>query len=51
MEKKEQTQVKTEINTEFEDIEKKVHSEMLFMNKQLTSPVIKGYDFNQGVNY
>ena len=24
---------------------------MLFMNKKLTTPIIKGYDFNQGVNY
>lgn len=24
---------------------------MLFMNKKLTSPIIKGYDFNNGVNY
>jgi len=24
---------------------------MLFMNKELRSNVIKGYDFNKGVNY
>lgn len=24
---------------------------MLFKNKDLTSPIVKGYDFNQGVNY
>ncbi len=24
---------------------------MLFMNKELKTPTIKGYDFNKGVNY
>jgi deoxyhypusine synthase len=36
---------------EIEDLDKKIHTEMLFMNKQIDTPAIKGYDFNQGVNY
>lgn len=37
--------------TELVDLEKKIKTEMLFMNKEITTAPIKGYDFNKGVNY
>lgn len=34
-----------------EEADKKLHEMILFTNKELSTPIIKGYDFNQGVNY
>lgn len=34
-----------------EEIDKKLHDLILFPNQELGGSVIKGYDFNQGVDY
>lgn len=42
---------KSNQQTQLENLEEKIRNEMLFMNKQIKTAPIKGYDFNKGVNY